>query len=484
MATSYKKFLVDLDLNGNVIRSLKVESLSDSQAKDLVAADNIGRIFWNATNERLVSVVKSGNGYAWSTVASGDEIKTLTAAVQAITIKAGKGIHIDKAVDGTGTTVTVLLSKGTNILKVDDDGSLYVPDTVGTTNEVDVNLSTDGHTKTVGLNTEYKKSVTDGIAAAENRAKKYTDAITVNGKTKKVDSQNIEVLGSDTVLTDTGAYKAYELKTGESAIPDITSTDKVSEAVSKLDAKVKKDESDITSIRGTEIDAHIDDKLKTLKTVGTAAGTVVKSVSQTNGIVTVEYGDLDASQIKAGANNASTVAAEISRLDGKMPDITAGENIIVTPSTDSATGKTTYTIATDIAVFEFKGSVEKVEDLPGDATTGNTYFVNEKGILYSYSDKDHKWVPLGHPTDKVSAVDTTASHGINLTNSDQVHVGVTVTPGAVAKDDQSVVTGDAVNTAIANATAVGVVAHSYTATISLTANTAFQIKPDTHNCGR
>lgn len=52
-----------------------------------------------------------------------------------------------------------------------------------------------------------------------------------------------------------------------------------------------------------------------------------------------------------------------------------------------------------------------------------------------------------------SAVSTTPSHGVALTKTAGSSVGLTVTPGAVAQNNTGLVTGDAVNTAIANAIA-------------------------------
>ena len=129
-------------------------------------------------------------------------------------------------------------------------------------------------------------------------------------------------------------------------------------------------------------------------------------------------------------------------------------------------GHDIYTITADQSIWEFMGtawaadvaSVATVLDAKypaaratgkevGDVWSvgiGGTEVDPDTTILYAWDGS--AWVQIGS-AQGVSGVDTTPSHGVNLTNTASV-VGVTVTPGSVAENNDSVVTGGAVFTAI------------------------------------
>ena len=135
--------------------------------------------------------------------------------------------------------------------------------------------------------------------------------------------------------------------------------------------------------------------------------------------------------------------------------------------TAGADGHDIYTITADQSIWEFMGTAWAA-DVASVATVlngkypvagkhaapeagdvwsvgiGGTEAEPDTTILYAYDGAN--WVQIGS-AEGVSGVDTTPSHGVNLTNTASV-VGVTVTPGSVADGNDSVVTGGAVFTAI------------------------------------
>ena len=141
----------------------------------------------------------------------------------------------------------------------------------------------------------------------------------------------------------------------------------------------------------------------------------------------------------------------------------SGISVAKTAGTD---GHDIYTITADQSIWEFMGtawaadvaSVATVLDAKYPAArvtgkeVGDVWSVGIGGIeadpdttiLYAWDGS--AWVQIGS-AQGVSGVDTTPSHGVNLTNTASV-VGVTVTPGSVAENNDSVVTGGAVFTAI------------------------------------
>ena len=141
----------------------------------------------------------------------------------------------------------------------------------------------------------------------------------------------------------------------------------------------------------------------------------------------------------------------------------SGISVAKTAGTD---GHDIYTITADQSIWEFMGtawaadvaSVATVLDAKYPAAratgkeVGDVWSVGIGGaeadpdttILYAWDGS--AWVQIGS-AQGVSGVDTTPSHGVNLTNTASV-VGVTVTPGSVAENNDSVVTGGDVFTAI------------------------------------
>ena len=142
----------------------------------------------------------------------------------------------------------------------------------------------------------------------------------------------------------------------------------------------------------------------------------------------------------------------------------SGISVAKTAGTD---GHDIYTITADQSIWEFMGaawaadvaSVATVLDAKYPAAratgkeAGDVWSVGIGGaeadpdttILYAWDGS--AWVQIGS-AQGVSGVDTTPSHGVNLTNTASV-VGVTVTPGAITDGNDSVVTGGAVFNAIA-----------------------------------
>lgn len=149
------------------------------------------------------------------------------------------------------------------------------------------------------------------------------------------------------------------------------------------------------------------------------------------------------------AGAASTAAAGVV---AKLPVVTNGSGITVTPTTDG-NGKTTYTISTSAEVFHYKGNKLTLAELPASGnTTGDVWSVgpaDAKGsTLYAWDGDE--WINIGG-ANGITGVDTTASSGVALAKNTNGTVKVNVTPGSIASGNGSVVTGGAVYTAIAAA---------------------------------
>ena len=154
-------------------------------------------------------------------------------------------------------------------------------------------------------------------------------------------------------------------------------------------------------------------------------------------------GDFDA----AGA--ASTAAAGVV---AKLPVVTNGSGITVTPTTDG-NGKTTYKVSTSAEVFHYKGNKTALSELPSTGnTTGDVWSVGPANAVGStlYAWDGDEWINIGG-ANGITGVDTTSSKGVALAKNADGTVKVNVTPGSVASGNGSVVTGGAVYTAIAEA---------------------------------
>ena len=138
--------------------------------------------------------------------------------------------------------------------------------------------------------------------------------------------------------------------------------------------------------------------------------------------------------------------------------------------TAGADGHDIYTVIADQSIWEFMGSATAASVAAIPATLDGKYAeegakrdhaevgdvwavtVGSNTTLYACSklksdaEEYNTWTLIGS-AQGISGVDTTPSHGVNLTNTASV-VGVTVTPGSVAENNDSVVTGGAVFTAI------------------------------------
>ena len=148
----------------------------------------------------------------------------------------------------------------------------------------------------------------------------------------------------------------------------------------------------------------------------------------------------------------------------------SGSGISVQKTT-GVNGNDIYTVIADQSIWEFMGSATAASVAAIPATLDGKYSedgakrnhaevgdvwavtVGSNTTLYACSklksdaEEYNTWTLIGS-AQGISGVDTTPSHGVNLTNTASV-VGVTVTPGSVAENNDSVVTGGAVFTAIA-----------------------------------
>lgn len=149
------------------------------------------------------------------------------------------------------------------------------------------------------------------------------------------------------------------------------------------------------------------------------------------------------------AGAASTAAAGVV---AKLPVVTNGSGITVTPSTDE-NGKITYTVSTSAEVFHYKGNKLTLAELPASGnTTGDVWSVGPADAVGStlYAWDGDEWINIGG-ANGITGVDTTASSGVALAKNTDGTVKVNVTPGSIASGNSSVVTGGAVYTAISEA---------------------------------
>ena len=147
------------------------------------------------------------------------------------------------------------------------------------------------------------------------------------------------------------------------------------------------------------------------------------------------------------AGAASTAAAGV---EAKLPEVTNGSGITVTPTTDG-NGKTTYKVSTSAEVFHYKGNKTALSELPSTGnTTGDVWSVGPADAVGStlYAWDGDEWINIGG-ANGITGVDTTSSKGVALAKNTNGTVKVNVTPGSVASGNDLVVTGGAVYTAIA-----------------------------------
>ena len=221
--------------------------------------------------------------------------------------------------------------------------------------------------------------------------------------------------------------KLIEVTTSDKAVT-IKSTDALSNAVSNANSAVQN-----VSVLGKTLNKN------------TNSLTVVEAQTRL-GLGSAAYENKSAFDA-AGA--ASTAAAGVV---AKLPVVTNGSGITVTPSTDG-NGKTTYTVSTSAEVFYYKGNKLTLKELPASGnTTGDVWSVGpadaEGSTLYAWDGDE--WINIGGPNG-VTGVDTTASSGVELAKNANGTVKVNVKPGLVESGNGSVVTGGAVYTAISEA---------------------------------
>lgn len=218
-----------------------------------------------------------------------------------------------------------------------------------------------------------------------------------------------------------------EVKTSNKAVT-INSTNTLSTAVSNANSAIQS-----VSILGKTLNKNTNsitaEEAKTALGLGSAA-----------------YQDSTAFDA-AGA--ASTAAAGVV---AKLPVVTNGSGITVTPSTDG-NGKTTYTVSTSAEVFHYKGNKLTLAELPASGnTTGDVWSVGpadaQGSTLYAWDGDE--WINIGG-ANGITGVDTTPSSGVALAKNTNGTVKVNVTPGSIANGNGSVVTGGAVYTAISAA---------------------------------
>ena len=240
---------------------------------------------------------------------------------------------------------------------------------------------------------------------------KINNADHIHSVSKKSDENLIDVATSNKAVT-------------------INSTSTLKTAVSNANAAVQS-----VSVLGKELNK-------------TTNSLTVEEAKKALGLGTAAYENKSAFDA-AGA--ASTAAAGVV---AKLPVVTNGSGITVTPSTDG-NGKTTYTVSISAEVFHYKGNKLTLAELPAsENTTGDVWSVGpadaEGSTLYAWDGDE--WINIGG-ANGITGVDTTASYGVALAKNSDGTVKVNVTPGLVASDNGSVVTGGAVYTAISKAEA-------------------------------
>lgn len=133
---------------------------------------------------------------------------------------------------------------------------------------------------------------------------------------------------------------------------------------------------------------------------------------------------------------------EVSKVAAKLPTVSQGTGITVTPTTDS-NGKINYEISTYPDIFHYKGNVTKLSELPSsDQIKGDVWSVGADAasgsVLYAWDGDE--WINIGSPN-SVTGVAPTPSHGVSLSRTADGRVQVNVAPGGVVKNETSVVTG-------------------------------------------
>ena len=174
---------------------------------------------------------------------------------------------------------------------------------------------------------------------------------------------------------------------------------------------------------------------------------------------------------KADTNLGTKITNEVAAVNKKIPDIVvAGSGLSIDKTKTTEDGRPLFTITADAGIWEFMGTVpdgdttiaaNKVsETLTGKypvsvngvqraVQVGDVWAVKVTGqgtVMYAWNGT--AWNTIG-AADGVSKVNTTPSKGVSLTNTSGV-LGVNVTPGAIAANNDAVVTGGIVYTYLGN----------------------------------
>lgn len=298
----------------------------------------------------------------------------------------------------------------------------------------------------------------------------------VNGTDRSYDNKVVFLEKTQEIFTKGKLYGTNigdfnNLKALVGTIPSgATSTNVVnyiSEMISKADHihSVSKNSGENLIEVTTSDKAVIVNSTNDLKNAVSKANSAVQSVSvlgktlnKTTNSLTVEeaksYLGLGSAAYKD--STAFDAAGEASKAaDGvvaKLPVVTNGSGITVTPSTDG-NGKTTYKVSTSAEVFHYKGNKLTLAELPASGnTTGDVWSVGpadaEGSTLYAWDGDE--WINIGG-ANGITGVDTTSSSGVELAKNPDGTVKVNVEPGSVTSGNGSVVTGGAVYTAISEA---------------------------------
>ena len=183
--------------------------------------------------------------------------------------------------------------------------------------------------------------------------------------------------------------------------------------------------------------------------VDTAASSGV-ALTYTDGKVGV---NVTPGSVKEGDNSVVTGGAvyeAASKVAAKLPTVSQGTGITVTPTEDS-NGKINYEISTYPDIFHYKGNKTTISELPTSDknTKGDVWSVGTDGasgsVLYAWDGDE--WINIGSPN-SVTGVNTTSSHGVSLSRTQDGRVQVNISPGSVTKGNDEVVTGGTVYTEI------------------------------------
>lgn len=253
----------------------------------------------------------------------------------------------------------------------------------------------------------------------------------------------------ETLVEVTTANKAVTINSTTTLTTAVSNANSAVQSVSVLGKTLNKTTNSITA-----------DEAKTALGLGTAAykpDTAFDAAGAASAVQEAVIGakgdDKGANTIfgaKAYADDAATTAA--TGVVNKLPVVTNGSGITVTPSTDG-NGKTTYTVSTSAEVFHYKGNKTTLASLPSTGnTTGDVWSVGPENAQGStlYAWDGDEWINIGG-ANGVTGVDATASYGVALAKNADGTVKVNVTPGTIDSGNGSVVTGGAVYTAIKDA---------------------------------